>query len=144
MWQRKQTIYMLAVVAFMTAMCFTPLARYMVDGNEGAFVAFDYWWFGGLVALAALVPFVSIFLFKNRLAQIRLLVADVVLLLGAQGFALWYAIGFKNVATTIGEVGVGYLCTPVVYPLICILWVVMAIRAIWKDEMLVRSLNRIR
>jgi len=144
MWQRKQTLYLLAVVGFMAALCFAPLAKYIVDGVEGSFVAFDYWWFGGLVALSALVPFVSIFLIKNRLAQIRLMVADVVLLLGAQGFALWYAIGFKNVAQAAGEVGVGYLCTPVIFPLICILWVVMAIRAIWKDEVLVRSLDRIR
>lgn len=144
MWQRKQTLYLLAVVAFMTAMCFTPLARYMVDGNEGAFVAFDYWWFGGLVALSALVPFVSIFLFKNRLAQIRLLVADVVLLLGAQGFGLWYALGFTAAAEAAGSVAASYVCTPVVFPMVSIILVVMAIRAIWKDEVLVRSLNRIR
>ena len=125
-------------------MCLTPLAKYAAEGVEDVFVAFDFWWLGALLALCALVPLVTIFLFKNRLAQIRLMVADVVLLLGTQGFALWYAIGFKNVAEAAGEVGVGYLCTPVIFPLICILWAVMAIRAIWKDEMLVRSLNRIR
>lgn len=144
MWQRKQTLYLLAIVGFMTAMCFTPLARYMVDGNEGAFVTFDYWWFGGLVALAMLVPFVTIFLFKNRLLQIRLLVADVVLLVGVQAFTLWYSLGVVRAAKAAGEVAAGYLCTPVVFPLVAIVLAVLAVRAIWKDEKLVRSLDRIR
>ena len=144
MWQRKQTLYMLAAVALMTAMCFAPLARYLVDGNEGAFVAFDYWWLGGLVALSALVPFVTIFLFKNRLLQVRLLVADVVLLLGVQGFGLWYALGFTATAKAAGEVAVAYLCTPMVFPIVSVILVILAIRGVWKDEVLVRSLNRIR
>lgn len=144
MWQRKQTLYMLAAAGLMTAMCIAPLARYLVDGNEGALVAFDYWWLGGLLALAALVPFVTIFLFKNRLLQVRLLVADVVLLLGAQGFGLWTALGFSATAKAAGEVAVSYICTPVVFPIVSVIFVILAIRAVWKDEVLVRSLNRIR
>ena len=42
MLQRIQTIYLLAVTALMTILCFTPLATYAADGVEGAFVAFDF------------------------------------------------------------------------------------------------------
>lgn len=142
--QRIQTLYLLIVTGLMTAMCFTPLSRYAVDGIENVFVAFDFWWLGGLLALCALVPLVTIFLFKNRFLQIRLCCAELVLLVGAQAFALWYAIRFDTIAESMGNAAMSQVCTPVLFPIVCIILVLMAIRGIVKDERLVRSLDRIR
>ncbi len=144
MLQRVQTLYLLAVVGFMTALCFTPMATYVADGVEGAFVAFDFWWIGALFTLAALLPFVVIWLFKNRLLQVRLLCAELVLLVGAQIFSLWYAIGFTKSVAALGELTMSSIKTPTFFPLVCIICVWLAIRAILKDERLVRSLDRIR
>ena len=144
MWQRIQTLYLLAIVGFMSALCFVPMAHYTVDGIDGTLVAFDYWWLGALFALCALLPFVVIWLFKDRYTQIRLLVAEIVLLVGAQIFALWYSLGVTGAAEAAGRVAMSGISTPVFFPLVCIILAVLAIRAIWKDEKLVRSLDRIR
>lgn len=144
MLQRIQTVYLLIVVGLMTALCFTPMATYAADGTEGAFVAFDFWWIGALFALAALLAFVVVWLYKNRLLQVRLLCAELVLLVGAQAFALWYAIGFTKNVEALGEITMSSIKTPTFFPAVCLILVWLAIRAILKDERLVRSLDRIR
>lgn len=144
MLQRIQTLYLLAIAGLMAALCFVPMANYTVDGVPGEVMAFDYWYIGALFALCALVPFVTIWLFKDRYTQIRLLAAEIVLLLGAQGFALWYALRMTNLAEAAGRASMSGIGTPVFFPLVCIILSLLAIRAIWKDEKLVRSLDRIR
>lgn len=144
MLQRIQTVYMLLCVALMATLCFVPMVTYTVDGTSGELVAFDFWWVGVLFALCALLPFVAIWLFKNRMAQVRLLVAEVVLLAGAQIFAVWYALGISRMAAAESTVAMSSIKTPTFFPIVCIILVWLAIRAIWKDERLVRSLDRIR
>lgn len=144
MLQRIQTLYLLAVTGLMTALCFVPMANYTIDGVEDSFVAFDFWWVGVLFAACALLAFVVIWLFKNRMAQIRLLCAEIVLLVGAQVFSLWYSIGITRLVAAEGSISISSIATPTFFPVVCIILVWLAIRAIWKDERLVRSLDRIR
>ena len=144
MLQRIQTLYLLIVTALMTTLCFTPMATYMADGIEGEFVAFDFWWIGVLFALCALLAFVVVWLFKKRMLQVRLLCAEIVLLVGAQIFSLWYSIGFTNNVEAMGEIAMTSIKTATFFPLVCLVLVWMAIRGIFKDERLVRSLDRIR
>ena len=144
MLQRIQTLYLLIVTALMTTLCFTPMATYMADGIEGEFVAFDFWWIGVLFALCALLAFVVVWLFKKRMLQVRLLCAEVVLLLGSQVFSLWYAIGITNEVKAMSDMAVATIKTPTFFPLVCIILTILAIRGILKDERLVRSLDRIR
>lgn len=144
MLQRIQTVYLLIVAGLMTALCFTPMATYAADGTKGAFVAFDFWWIGALFALAALLAFVVVWLYKNRMLQVRLLCAEMVLLVGAQIFSLWYAIGFTNNVKALGEITMTSIKTPTFFPVVCLILVWLAIRGILKDERLVRSLDRIR
>lgn len=144
MLQRIQTLYLLAVSVLMSVLCFVPMAHYTIDGTEESLVAFDFWWVGVVFALCALVPFVVIWLYKNRLAQIRFLCAEVVLLVGAQIFALWYSIGITRAVEAESAISMSSIATPTFFPVVCIILVWLAIRAIWKDEMLVRSLDRIR
>lgn len=144
MLQRIQTLYMLAIAGFMTALCFCPMATYVAGDAEGAFVAFDFWWIGVLFALCAVVPFVAIWLYKNRLLQVRLLCAEVVLLVGAQIFSLWYSIGFTKNVVALGEIAMTSIKTPTFFPVVCVILALLAIRGVLKDERLVRSLDRIR
>lgn len=144
MLQRIQTLYLLIVTGLMTALCFVPMAKYTIDGQEGSLVAFDFWWIGVLFALCALLAFVVIWLYKSRLAQMRLLCAEVVLLTGAQIFSIWYSIGVTRQVAAESAVAMTSISTPAFFPVVCIILVWLAIRAIWKDERLVRSLDRIR
>lgn len=144
MLQRIQTLYLLLATGLMSAMCFTPLANYTVDGVEDSLVAFDFWWIGVLLAMCALLAFVVIWLYKKRTVQIRLLFAEIVLLAGAQMFALWYAIRFTRLVAAESTISMSSIATPTFFPVASIILVWLAIRAIWKDERLVRSLDRIR
>jgi hypothetical protein len=98
--QRIQTLYLLAVAALMAAAVFTPLAYFAAGVEEYKLFAFalksataEYStiYMGVIVALAAIVPLVNIFLYKNRLLQIRLCAVELVLLVGSAVFmALYY------------------------------------------------------
>ena len=144
MLQRIQTLYMLAISGFMSALCFMPRVRYMADGTDGTFVAFDFWWLGVLFALAALVPFVAIWLFKNRMLQVRLLCAEIVLLVGSQAFALWASLRLVKTVKAMGDIAVANMQTSAFFPIVCVILALLAIRGVLKDERLVRSLDRVR
>lgn len=150
--QRIQTLYLLAVAALMVAAIFTPLA-YFVGGTDeyklfafalkNAEVSHSTIYMGIIVALAAIIPFITIFLFKNRMLQIRLCAVELVLLIGAQIFmAIYYYLGNRMFAQF--EFHAQGLHIAIIFPLVAIILDYLALRAIFRDEMLVRSLDRIR
>lgn len=147
--QRIQTLYLLIVAALMAVTLFAPLAWFVLEGEELTLYAFVLEsasgevvrppvWTGILLALACALPLVVIFLFRRRLLQIRLCVAEMVLLAGAEAMlAVSYFWGH-------GVTDFQGLKPAVALPLVCLLFTWLALRAIFKDELLVRSLNRIR
>lgn len=135
---------MLLVAALMTTLCFVPLADYVAEGTEYSLRAFDVVWIGALFALSALLSFVIVWCFKNRLLQIRLGVANMVLLAGSQGFAVFYVVRMARSVTELGGTVLSTVSTPAFFPLVCIILQWLALRATYKDEKLVRSLDRIR
>jgi protein-S-isoprenylcysteine O-methyltransferase Ste14 len=71
------------------------------------------------------------------MAQIRILVFTFVLLLGLFGLFFFFSYtGFTGAKAAFK--------IPVVFPIVAIILDYLAIRAIGKDEALIRSLNRIR
>ncbi len=129
-----------------------PLARILSEGREVEVLAFglrdtvtgevlartDH--ISTLMGIAALLAFVVIFLYKRRMLQLRLCVVEIVLLLGSLGLEIGYLIksraaaGPANFTFTVADV----------FPLIALIITWLAIRAIFKDEILVKSLDRIR
>lgn len=150
--QRIQSLYLLAVAALMIAATFTPLA-YFVGGVEeyklfafslkSAEVTHSTIYMGIIVALSAIVPTVTIFLFKNRMLQIRLCAVELVLLVGSAIFmALYYFLSNRMFAQL--EFSAHGFRIAIIFPLIAIILDYLALRAIFRDEMLVKSLDRIR
>ena len=153
--QRIQTLYLLGIVALMVAALFTPLA-YFVAGTEvyelfafslkaeGATeVGQSTMYMGVIVALATLLPLVTIFCFKNRMLQIRLCAVELVLLAGAEIFmAIYYYL--SNRMFSMMEFHTQGFRIAIIFPIIALILDYLALRAIFKDEMLVRSLDRIR
>ena len=150
--QRIQSLYLLAVAALMIAATFTPLA-YFVGGVEeyklfafslkSAEVTHSTIYMGIIVALSAIVPTVTIFLFKNRMLQIRLCAVELVLLLGSQVFmAIYYYLSNRMFSQF--EYHAQGIHIAIIFPLVAIILDYLALRAIFRDEMLVRSLDRIR
>ena len=150
--QRIQTLYLLAVAALMAAAVFTPLAYFAAGVEEYKLYAFalksattEYStiYMGVIVALAAIIPLVNIFLFKNRLLQIRLCAVELVLLVGSAVFmAIYYFLSNRMCSQV--EFSAHGMHIAIIFPLIAIIFDYFALRAIFKDEMLVKSLDRIR
>ncbi|SFD85216.1 DUF4293 domain-containing protein [Thermophagus xiamenensis] len=86
------------------------------------------------------VSFFTIFLFKKRILQIRLCGLNMGFLPGLSG--LIYYMG-KTGAKNLGVTDLSFNL-PLILPLIALILVFLAMRAIGKDEALVRSIDRIR
>jgi hypothetical protein len=153
--QRIQSLYLVAVVALMATALLTPLAYFAAGSNIYELFAFEFVnqandaasqstiYMGVIVALATIIPLITIFLYKNRMLQIRLCAVELVLLLGAQIFmALYYYLGNRMFEQL--EFHTQGIRIAIIFPLVAIILDYLALRAIFKDEMLVRSLDRIR
>lgn len=150
--QRIQTIYLLAIAALMATAVFTPLAYFVAGADEyllyafslkGGETTFSTLYMGIVVALAAIIPFVTIFLYKNRMLQIRLCAVELVLLVGSVIFmAIYYYLGGRMFSQL--EFNTQGFRIAIIFPVVSLILDYLAMRAIFHDEMLVRSLNRIR
>ncbi len=92
-----------------------------------------------LFGLIVLISFITIFLFKKRILQIRLTIFNTVLMLGSVGLLTYIVYQFAEADSYLVEFKI--FCS---FPLITIILAYLTIRAIGKDEALVRSLDRIR
>jgi hypothetical protein len=152
MLQRVQTLYLLAVVGVLVAFIFSPIAIFFnasaglytfdvfgVSNEQGEVMRSSYPLLILFVAIA-LLAFISIFLYKKRVMQMRILIYNIILLFLSSGLIYFYFYQFSNgfdVTDYTLKVGV-------VLPLIAIILTFMAYRNIRKDELLIRSMDRIR
>jgi hypothetical protein len=145
--QRIQTLFLLVSVLLLGLLLWLPLAD-ITSGTDvlqfnikGIFKGEEILFNGRplvvfLFLIIALHLFV-IFQYKNRIRQIRILVFSMVLLLGLFGLFFYFTYaGFDGARASFK--------IPVAFPLVTIILDYLSIRAIGKDEALIRSLNRIR
>ncbi len=153
--QRIQTLYLLFIVILSSFTLFLPAAglynssealKYIVDFKGIVLVEttgnkyFENVW--ALTAISSIIPIIAlitIFLYKNRLLQIRLIIVNIVLMAGYYGLLfiyLWIA-GEKLHADWFLEIVSAF-------PLVNIVLSILALRAVAKDVALLKSLNRIR
>ncbi|KPL16765.1 MAG: hypothetical protein AMS23_11465 [Bacteroides sp. SM1_62] len=153
--QRIQTLYLLTAGVMMSLMLLLPLAEIAADGTgiytvqskgwyirvgESAELAMATWPVFILALVLALLPLINIFLYKNRKLQLRISVYAIILAFGLIGLIYYYfVIGFRQL-----DEPAYALRFPLVVPVIFIVLIYLAFRGIRKDEILVRSLDRIR
>ncbi|MDO4757536.1 MAG: DUF4293 domain-containing protein [Parabacteroides sp.] len=153
MLQRIQTVYLLVIVALTVAMLFLPLAVLQSGDQLFAFDAagistmaeqpeliYPTWGLFALAVVISLLAFLIIFLFKNRVLQIRLCVFNAILMLGFYGlfaFFCWNVKGQMEAASMSLKFALSF-------PLVSLILNYLAIRNIGADEALVRSLDRLR
>lgn len=150
--QRIQTLYLLLAAAFMSLTLFMPIATFVVDDQTYELTAFSLTcgdmsqstiWLGIILAIATALPLITIFLFKKRTLQIRLCAVEVVLLIGSLVLvALYYWLTSRLFEGLVIEHRQFGWAAPM--PIVAIVLSYLASRAIFKDEVLVRSLDRIR
>lgn len=152
--QRIQTLYLLIITALMSVTLFARLAWFAGDAGEYVLYAFALkttggesvqptFYMGTLLALAAVLPLVTIFLFRRRMLQIRLCVVEMVLLLGAVVMeGVYYFLSWRVFSDQAFHTQ-GFK-PAIALPLVCLLFAYLAARAIFRDELLVRAADRIR
>lgn len=155
MLQRIQSIYLLLAGAAILALFLFPLAHnvyvdntpinIMVTGTYadagGQQVLKDH--FVALTAVTAIVgilPFIVIFLFKNRKQQITLCYSTILVIIG---YSFWIAQTAKEVVGGItlqpANFGIGLFLCPLAIALL-----ILAIKGIQRDEKLIKSADRLR
>lgn len=153
--QRIQSVYLLLVTALMAVTLFAPLAWFALEAGEFSLYAFalenaageavqSTVYLGVLLALACALPFLTIFLYKRRLLQIRLCVVELVLLLGATVMEGVYYFLCRRFFDALSSVHMQGFRLSIALPLVCMLFAYLAARAIFRDELLVRAADRIR
>lgn len=152
--QRIQTLYLLLVVVLTGLALWLPLVDFTVGVDTCTLTAFGLKdaagitllptvYLGVVLVAACLVPLVTIFLFKRRLVQIRLCAVELVLLIGAGAMTgIYFYLCNRYFADS--EFYSHTLKISLVFPLVCLVFDLLALRAIFRDEKLVRSLDRIR
>ena len=87
-----------------------------------------------------LLPFVIIFFYRNRKKQITICYLTILAILG---YSFWLVQTAKdvlgNITLELGNYGIG-----VILPSLAILFIILALRGIRKDEKLVKSADRLR
>jgi hypothetical protein len=131
--QRIQTIWLLGVAIISSLLIFVP-----VIGNYDLLLKAESGW-------VAVLSIIIIFLYKNRPLQIKLCYVILILLILPYITVFLYILQIWT-SPFLGTIGKwkGAIVAVLVLPLIAGLFDILAIRAIKKDEKLVRSLDRLR
>jgi hypothetical protein len=150
--QRIQSLYLLAAIILMAVGLFSPIGRFVAaDGSvagvfynlcvkqAGGAEDFSPWALGVLLLATIVLSAVCIFSYKKRMLQTRFCIFSMLLLVG-------YAIAYGVFAYIIkGNMHATFAPDwRAAFPVVSIVLEYLAWRNILKDEMIVRSLDRIR
>lgn len=135
MWQRIQTVYLaLAVLAHILLLSGLPI---MTSADSVIFKASDDTIFFALILVSTIDVFISIFLFKNRKLQVVAGRIAIITTMIAVGMMVYKFIMIQKTEAHISNVGMWM-------PLVFIVLVALANKAIMRDEEKVRAADRIR
>jgi D-alanyl-lipoteichoic acid acyltransferase DltB (MBOAT superfamily) len=150
--QRIQSIYLLLALILVGLMAWLPLGEIVTGSNVFVFniqgvintansgVLVNGWPLMMMLAIIIIVQIVAIFMYKKRVRQMRFAMFNIILLIGLLGVS-WY---FLSSSMKQIEGGVHVFKIAMIFPLIASILNYLAIRAIGRDEALVRSIDRIR
>lgn len=134
--QRVQSLYLMLVVLLNPAVVFWfPLWKTKQDIEV---FAVETTWLVILFALSGLLALISIFMFKNRKLQFVLGRLNIILNFVLLGFFVYWTLMVPG-EMQISEKGIGMFL-----PVLSIVFLVLANKAIKRDEDLVKSVDRLR
>lgn len=128
--QRVQSLYLLGAAGLLFSMFFKDFF-YGVESLK----YMDYVPFMVLNIVTFILAFFSVFMYRNRIRQMRVCVLNMILLLCYQGWILYmFFTAVEGVKHSISAV----------FPVIAFIFTTLAFRGIKKDEILVQSSNSLR
>ncbi|WP_108803966.1 DUF4293 domain-containing protein [Aquimarina sp. Aq107] len=134
--QRIQSVYLFLVVLISGGL--STILPYGLNENGEELLPQDNLLVLGMFAGAAILALVSVFLFKNRQLQFVLGRINILLNFILLGVFVYWSLTLSG-ETLVSEKGIGMLI-----PVISIVLLVVANKAIKKDENLVKSVDRLR
>ena len=147
--QRIQTVYLLIVAILMVLMMSFPVGAFYTDTaiyemtnlalvDAGGVSNYAPWALFAILMVVAILSLVTIFAYKKRMFQIRMTLFNIILLIG------YYVTAAVFILYSFDEVGSFTPSWTLCLPAISIILDWLAIRAIGKDEMLVKAYERLR
>ena len=135
--QRIQTVYLLVVLVIIGVLPFVFPLFTMGDGNEFRFMNDSF--YTVLFGLSTTLTLISIMYFKKRQHQFVLNRLTIILNLILLGLFVYRSLNLSGEAVQVSEKGIGMFL-----PIVAIVFLALANRAIKKDEDLVKSADRLR
>lgn len=148
--QRIQSVFLLLAAVLMAITYFCPLAGIVVSESSGLSITFspsgigtDFptWGVITFTALCTLLPLINIFLYKKRKLQVNIALITILLIV------LFYVTSGVYLNAFLGKLDSAYnihMEYGIIFPVIALIFNILAILRIKKDEKLVKSLDRIR
>lgn len=134
--QRVQTIYLLLAAGVSGGVCmFVP---YGLDHNGASLFPYQNPVIFGLFIFSAVVSLITVFLYQNRKLQFVLNRGNIILNFILLGVFVYWSLTLSG-ETFVSEKGIGMFL-----PIISIVLLVFANKAIKRDEDLVKSVDRLR
>ena len=151
--QRKQSLFLLIGTIVMALLYFFPIAEFMVGSTNYYFnfieiassidgekeLVGQVYPVTVLLSIIVLVSWATIFLFKNRPLQLRLITINVFFKIGFLILVGFYIYKLSNAFDS--EL---YLQMSFIYPVIAIVLDIMASKGIQKDLNIIKSYDRLR
>jgi membrane protease YdiL (CAAX protease family) len=134
--QRIQTIYLLLAAATSGGLIF--VVSLWIDGEGNEIVAMDESTYFTTFIVSAVTSIIAIMLYKNRKLQTVVNRLNILMNLILLGVFVYRALTMSG-ATAVAEKGIGMFI-----PILSIVLLVLANKAIRKDEQLVKSVDRLR
>lgn len=155
--QRIQSVYLLLASLCGMTLFFVEFANFTADSNtfvldflgisitsEGTnFSPVSSMVITSFSVMSFLLPFVAIFLFKNRQNQLKLTYVSLALSGGVFATALFYILGISNFIPPAEDLSTSY-GIGLIIPLVEMVFLFLASLGINKDENLIKSLDRLR
>ncbi|WOD44232.1 DUF4293 domain-containing protein [Hwangdonia lutea] len=136
MLQRIQTVYLL-IAAGVSAGLIYVFELWITSNDEKVFAADINYVFAAFLT-SAFLSVVAIFRYKNRKSQFMLGRLNIILNFFLIGFFVYQSLNVSG-ETAVSEKGIGMLL-----PIVSIVFLALANKAIKKDEDLVKSVDRLR
>lgn len=136
MLQRIQTIYLLLAAGISTGLIFV-FHLWITNEGVNVYVKDDVLYLG-LFLGSAVLSVVTIFMYKNRKSQFVMGRLNIILNFILLGFFVYQSLNVSG-ETAVSEKGIGMLL-----PIVSIVLLALANKAIKKDEELVKSVDRLR
>ena len=137
MWQSIQTLYLASATALITSMCFLPKA--VVPGADGTpvetFRFVTYIPYLILLVVIALLDLLALTTWKQRVFQMRTAILAALVTLALQ---IWLVVDY------ISNAGSMVFRVAAIFPVVALIFNLMAARRIHADQLLVESFSRLR